>query len=228
MAFKTLTQLIQDTITRLRQVPGTGTQVYAEEPIAQLIQEGYDLCVAQRKWQHIYKWSNRELTGTDGTPSNGFDDIAALTDIINVWYGTQQRPLPGMPQQINPFTVTGTVPRFMEWLNESDNTAAPKRFFRVWPLTSVGNVYVYARRTPSGLFEDPEVVVPFDSKVLHTYAAYKYAEADGGNPGAVEGLKNSFADLLKVQTDWYDRQPVLLDPRMQFGPDEWTEWPWNV
>jgi hypothetical protein len=229
MAMLALTDLIQKTIVRLRMVAGPATQMYAEDAIAQMLEETYEMVRVQRWWDHLMRWENHQLDGTTGIITGTIVGARErFRDVQHVLYAGNNQPLPIMSQDINPFRLTGTTPRFVEPLNVADDAAGTK-LIRVWPLTAVTvsdkPIRLRVRVDPVNIFTDPALVVPFDATCLINGAAFKYAADDGTNPASVSSLQSAFDMRLRQLQEQHDRAVILLDPRQGNlqGLDEWSE-----
>lgn len=226
MAFYSYAELIQKTILRLRQVPGTGTQFYAEDMIGNLIVETYQYVRSLRYWDHLTKWqSARTLDGTTGKCTIGFSGARErFDDIEQVVIGSDSVPLPQLMNNINPYRLTGTHPRFIEPLHQDDDAMAEPYFlFRVWPLEATSSlVRVRLRTDPANLFTSPSVVVPFDDGVLVNGAAAKYSADDGTSSTAM--LQKAYSDRLQQKLKDFDRAIIVKDDRLDsYHSSEWRE-----
>lgn len=229
MAFYNLTTLVQRTITRLRMVSGPSAQLYAEDAIAMMLEETYEMVRAERWWDHLMRWETRQLSGTNGLITT--DLLMArerFRDIQHIFYASYNQPLPILSSDINPYRLVGTVPRFVEPLDFTDDPTGSK-LFRIWPLTSATTVAqpirIRVRLDPPGIFENPATMVPFDATCLINGAAFKYAADDGTNPASIASLQSAFEARLKQLKQQHDSAVIILDPR-QTNPniqDEWME-----
>jgi len=232
MAFYSLSDLVQRTIIRLRQVAGPSTQLYAEDVITMLIEETYEIARSRRWWDNLTKWETRQLDGTTGVCTASFAGTReGFRDVERVCVGNNSVPLPILSSNINPYRLTGTSPRYVEPLHASDDIQgwAPvaQNLFRIWPLTSVTTMAlplrVHIRSDPANLFTDPSVIVPFDASCIINGAAAKYAADDGTNPATVTMLQQSFENRLQQLEQQHDSAKIILDPRMG-DPNILNEW----
>lgn len=229
MAMRTLTDLIQKTIVRLRMVAGASTQLYAEDAIAQMLEETYEMVRVQRWWDHLMKWENQQLDGTTGFITGTITGARErFRDVQHIFYAGNSQPLPLMSPDINPYRLTGTSPRFIEPLSTDDDAEGDK-LIRVWPITAVTTVdkplRIRVRLDPVNVFTDPSKIVPFDATCLINGAAFKYAADDGTNPASVASLQAAFDTRLRQLQEQHDKAVILLDPRQAnpVGLDRWTE-----
>jgi hypothetical protein len=124
------------------------------------------------------------------------------------------KPLPRLPYGVNPYEITGEVPKFVEPYN------ANSKIFRVWPMEATGDVVCRIRTLPD-VFSDSDTI-DFDSIALVNGAAYQIAEDDGSNPGAIEKFKSLFENRL-AQLEMQIQQmalPIVSDPNTNI-PTEW-------
>lgn len=229
MAFLSAADLTQRVIIRLRQTPGTGTQLYAEPAILQLLEETYEMVRVQRWWDHMMQWMTRYLDGTTGLVTVPFSGARErFRDVQQVCWNNIGIPLPQLGAGVNPYRLVGTTPRFIEPLHVSDDSGGTL-LFRVWPLTSVASAAVplriHLRTDPTGLFTDVTKIVPFDATCLVNGTAAKYAADDGMNSAATAMLQHAFEDRLHQLQKQHDSATLSLDPRLSstLGLSVWAE-----
>lgn len=225
--FVTLNTAVSRVISALGQVPGLGTQTYSEDAIVELLQQVFDIN-SQKFWvPQQMKWFSKALDGVTGLPVSDFTNIARYEDIRAIFFGTGQRPLPRLPADFNPFTMTGSTALYQEptVVGDTEPSATSNRLFRVWPLASAGTVYVHARQRSSTLFNDGNNVIYFDDIALINGAAWMYTTDDGANPAGMGKFKEIYEERITSMQDAYNKQPIILDPRVPMGTNGWTEWP---
>jgi len=232
MPFRTVPDLTQRIIHKLRQVPGLGTQLYSEDYIAQLIEEVYSMVRADRWWDHLMSWHTRTLDGVNGLVTSPLPALReGFRDIRQVRYGRDAFQLPLLGAGVAPqhLVTAGTRPRFVEPLPVTHPNYYT-HVFRVHPLTAVtppGNeLHIHARVDPPGLFDDLSVPVPFDDVCLINGVVVRYAATDGANVAEVEVAQRTFTDRLNQLRRMHDNAALALDPRAPYGIDQWHEtWP---
>lgn len=231
MAFYSLDALVQKVIMRLRMVAGAGTQLYAEDAIADMLQETYEMVRTVRWWDHLMSWQVRQLDGTTGQVTAPFIGASErFRDVQHIFVSTQNSALPILSSDVNPYRLSGTYPRYVEPLNVGDD-ATGANLFRIWPLASIaGNdapLRVRMRNDPASLFTTPTIVVPFDATCLINGAAFKYAADDGTNAASVTSLQATFEARLTQLQRQHDSAKVILDPRYYSpnGLEQWQEEP---
>lgn len=205
MAYKTLGELVVACEKRLSEVAGTSVQVYSEDTLAYLIQEGFDFASNQAWWPHLMVWEQRTLDGTNGRPNTDITSIQDYGSIRAIFRDGSNRPMAELPRDVNPFTITGTTAQYIS----ADNTA--NRLFHVWPKTAVGSVAIHGMRGRSADFTADDLV-EFDEVALLNYACWKYSGDEGTNPGQCEDFKATFNQRMKQLLDEYNSKPIQLDP----------------
>ena len=212
-------------IQKLGQVTGTGTQIYSEDAIADLIRDAF-YQESRRLWLgRQMAWFQRTLDGSTGviTTNIGLADgattgtgVLRFEDIKAVWLGTQSTPLPVLSGEINPY-VTTYASVFIEPTND------PLKLFRIWPLATTGTVYIRARQLPIALLGDDTVLL--ESDVLMYRACWEYCADDGANPGAEAKFKARYQDAVKLLSVEQTAKPIQIDPRFGALPTGYTEYP---
>lgn len=215
----TLNNLIQRTIQMLSQVTGTGTQVYAEDRLAEMIINSFYTLSRIRFWSHQTQWEQKTLDGSAGLVTVNFDPVGEFRDVQSVMPGTSMRPLAMLPVEFNPYSLSGTSARYVE-----DYTAtSAAKIFRVWPVTATGTVAVRRRVLPLRSSLVSAATVPFHDNALIYKACWEYSDDDGGNPGQTAKFQGLFQAEWKSLTMDEVSKPIELDPRTGTVPDEWSE-----
>lgn len=211
---------------RLRQVPGVSTQAYSETHIAHLLEECYEQCRGLRWWDHLTAWYTRTLDGTTGKFTVALEGAReGMRDVQCVYAGVNGIPLTMLDGRTNPSRYSGTTPRAMEALTGADDPTGTF-LFRVWPIAAVGDVSIRARLDTADVFDDNQVIVPFDSTALINGACMKYAMGDGTNPGAVAEFDRAYNERVMQLQQQHDARPLSLDTRPGIQTD-WLEEPFR-
>jgi hypothetical protein len=218
---KTVEQIIVMAQHELSQVAGTGVQTYAEDPLANLIQQGFDFVYKEAWWSHLMRYEQRTLDGTVGIITTDLIHIKDYNDIHTIYVGNTDRKVTVMPSDVNPFRITGTQPRFMSAL-DAEPSVSSKRLVQFWPKTATGSVVIYGRMAVDEFIGT--TIVPFDAHCIALYASWAYAENDGTNPGQIDKLWNLFDARLKQLKKQNSDKPIALDPSMSGHiPMEWSD-----
>lgn len=230
MEYQTTTQLIQAVIFELSEMPGSGVQQYDEDVIVSNLRTVYNSVCGEAWWPSLMRWSTHVLSGTDGLVTNATKFPATVrdyTDIRYIYPDLSQKPLSQLPDSFNPYALSGTGARYVEQLNTLDEDAASgtKFLFKVWPLESTNTLRVRARHVDTGLFDDPEVIVPIDKFVLVSGACMLRVTSDGNNPSEVTKFQVQYKDALDKCKQELGNAPIELDTRAPSGLDSWQEWP---
>jgi hypothetical protein len=220
MQFKTLGNLVLGVERRLSQVPGTGVQLYAEDTIVQLIQNGFNALFTDTFWPHLCVWEQNVVDGSTGTLTSDFTYINSFYDIQSVYVGTTDAQLRILPSNFNPFKLTGTSALYMEAIAEDVDE---NRLFKVYPITATSTLYVYGRAHP-GNFTSSSTIVKMDAQALELYAAWKYLSDDGSNPGQIEDVKKEFTNRLQQLKVAMNSKPIDINPNAtSVYNNGWTE-----
>lgn len=215
-------ELIQSTIRRIGQVAGSSVQVYAEALIGDMIQHKFDVMFEEVWWTQFLYWLDGTLDGTTGvvtvnvsTLADGTTDIALrrFEDIHTIFPATSNKPLPRLPDFVNPTNISGNTPQFIEPLGNV------QKIFKIHPEEATGLIKVRYRSMPLPFVTGDKV--NFDNQTLILGSAFDYLEDDGTNPGATEKMGRMFearVRQLKKSRAWL---PHSLDPRVTETPDDW-------
>lgn len=218
--FKTLSDLMTEVKQRISLVPGLAVQVYGEDKIASYLRERFESFAREPAfwWPWLMDWRTGALDGITGVPAADamFEDVDSWDDVRGMFLNNDQRPLPQLPQEVNPFTFSfGSGQRYAEFHN-----SVTKRV-RVWPLATTGTLYAHVRVVPS--VTDLDDTMPFDWIALVNGACYKMSEDDGGNPAQSRKFLGLAEDALKRVKLAASQQPYILDPRVGTIPNDWAE-----
>ena len=211
----TFSDLITQTTTALSMVTGPGVQKYAEDRIAQYLQEIFDVAFSELWWPDYMQWFERTIDGTDGVVTANIDTVLRFEDIRAVFKADTDITLTLLPSSVNPFNISGTTVRYYEGLAEDTAT----KVIQFWPKTSTDSVVIAARVHPSDFISTD--IVKMDRTLLTNGAAWKYSEDRGTNPGATQKFQISFESRLNQLKIEYNDKPLKLDPHFAEIPTEW-------
>lgn len=218
--FVTLNELIQRTIRRLSQVPGTSVQTYSEDRIADMLQHKFDVLFDEAWWFQFLYWRTITLDGALGIPTinlqTATNPLDRFEDIKFVMVNDTNRKLTRLPETINPTSVTSNNARWIEEYNLDG------RVFRVLPVTSTDTLQLRYRSRPAAFTTND--VVNFDPEALVLGATYDYLEDDGTNPGATAKFLNFFESRVKQLKLMLSQIDHDTDPRLGQTLDEWVEY----
>lgn len=222
MDFDTVGDIVQRVLQDLSMAPGSGTQRYAEDRIAQQIVDGYFMLSRSRWWDRQCRWYTRTLDGVTGIVTSPFTDIISFQDVQKVLRGDDIRPLSVLPSEWNPFAVSGTSPRYVEAYEETDGNG---RLFRVWPLAATGTIRVRGRKLLARSTIVPDTTLNFDEYALRCWAAWHYSEADSASPGQAGMFQSALSLKMKQLVVAENEMPLELDPRGYEEASQWQEMP---
>jgi len=207
----TLTALITRVTERLSMVSGTGTQIYAEDRIAEMIQHKFDTLFDEAFWPQFCSWQTLTLDGTLGIVTTDLTTLLKRIDDIQVMFRVSTNtPITQLASStINPFTLSGTTPTHYEQLGPSD-TNKVSRVFQIWPKTSTGNIIVRIRTKPDDFVSTDDI--DFDAQALILGSAYDYLEDDGTNPSATQKFQGMYEARVRQLKNNLSNAPISLDP----------------
>lgn len=218
---RSLTQLVQKVIQRLSQVPGTGTQTYAEDRIADMVQHKFTVLFEEAFWGHLCHWYTVTLDGALGVPNESMfalsNPLRHFDDIQGIYPTGADKPLPHAPSSRNVFQYDGETPRFVAPYNQDD------KVFRIYPATATGTLEMYYRSRPPEY--NPSDIVNFDNQALILGATYDYLEDDGTNPNATQKFKDMFEARVRQLKENKANLPRALDTRSHATLDDWSQVP---
>lgn len=218
MPFKSLNDLTQEVIVELSMVPGTATQRYADDRIARMVVRAYQILSRKMWWPHQTQWYSRALSGTDGLITTVLAEEIEFRDIDSVYAGNNTRKLALLPQEWNPYVISGTSPRYVEAYNEVEGKP-----LRIWPLEATGNIRIRARSIEPFTTLQADATIRFDDATLVNYVAWKIAEDDGASPAQAARLQLDFKACWDQLLSDTVAQPVELDPRYPYDTDQYQE-----
>lgn len=213
--FKTMTALIRDVQEALSQVSGTAVQTYAEDKIQRKLQEGFNLVRRRAWWPHLMEWRQYTLDGSTGTTTADIEDVLGIEDIRVIYQGGTNRALAKLSGNVNPYTLTGTRPRYFT-AKAHDNL----RRITVYPITAEGTLDMHVR--PFADIFVPTDTVPFDADCLVNYAAWNYSADDGTVVGQIAKFQQLFESILGDLIKETTAHPIALNPYMRAYETEWA------
>lgn len=212
----TLSDNITEVEILLSQTAGVSVQKYTEPRIAKYVQRAFDILFKRAWWGQFRHWQLITLDGSTGFPTAA-SDYKDIGDIMAIYPSDQQKRLTKLPFPMNPFLITGTQAMYVE-------PQAGVKLFRVWPIASIGQLYVQGRQKPANFSLDDDIA--FDDLALQTLAAWEYCVDDGNNPAQAERLQVMFDQrLIALLGEEVGNIPTDLDPRFANVPNQWIEWP---
>ncbi len=220
----TVSQVVQDALGILGEVTGVGTQLYSEPRMVKDAGRAFNLLFKKHWWPPYTYWHDCELNGVDGTilPPETFVSVLDFDDFYAVHRDGQSRPLPTLPQAVNPYVITGTQPRFWTSMTNGEVEYAAKKI-RIFPLASQGKIQVRARHHPLAEGEEWNVdtIMALDRDLLVFGTAFMALSGDDINPQAkadVQSMMDSryrdiqislsnqhtaLAETTTIPTNWF-------------------------
>lgn len=213
----TFNNLIEQVIRRLSMVGGTGTQIYSEDLIGDMIQHKFDVLFDETFWPQFSFWNTYTLDGTLGVVTADLTDvIKRFDDIGKIYIENSETLVTELPETTNPMLLDGNTP--VHYGPLYSNTA---KVFHVWPKSATGNIVLFGRTKPDAYTGDEEV--DFDDQALILGATYDYLEDDGANPGATQKFQSMFeARVNQLKNNRRSRVVPLVPGRRGTYPQQFT------
>lgn len=198
----TLATLRAEVIRFIGEVSGTSVQTYSEPRVDDALKQAYLNLFRKMWWPEYMKWFTLTLSGANGIHTDATfssdGNVQKSEDIRSITISGQNRPLPKLPYNTNPYNITGTRPVYWEAIEKTDANAG--RLFRVWPLAATGTLYVNARVRPATI--DSTVNNYMDDNLLVFGAAWLILEQEDINANAAalaeRMFTETFADINKA------------------------------
>ena len=220
---RTLTDLVQRTVTRLSMVSGVAVQVYAEDRIAEMIQHKFETVRDMLWWDEYMEW--QVLTqDANGRPTENVvrqlplspigDEIVInqFQDIQYAWHPQRADPLKDMPRRSNPSA----------FFRQGDTLyIAPDQQKVVRFVPATPNMQMMVRyRMWYDTFQ-PNDLVPMDDQLLILGAAYDYLEDDGTNAGQTEKFRNYYNQRLQQLLSQENDREITITPQPYLNSNGW-------
>ena len=221
MAFETFDRLVQRSIIRLYQVPGSGVEQYAEDILAEQLQHAFDVLFEEFWFPDYSGWiTGLTLDGTVGIITSDISaEVKQFTDIYGVWAGNDEKPLAVITPQTNPNRLgsNGAYPRGVA------PYPVASKVFQVFPQTSTSPISLYRRKRPDSFLDNGNVIVKIDDQLMILKAVWDYLVDDGNNPSAADKFLGLYeARLVQIQHS-LNRGPIALTNEVNTIPTGWSE-----
>lgn len=211
----TVNEAVRRVEVLLSQVAGENVQLYAEDKIIDMLQNSYNSLFDKLWWPNRMRRETKTLDGVSGEVTVVFTALTRFDDIKHVYAEGASIPLPELQLNRNPAVITGVTPRVYEY------SATTGKFFKCYPITSVGNVIVQYREKQADFVDDPTVEIDFDVDLLVFAAVYDYLEDDGTNPGATEKYRSRLNAKFTAAKAKYGTRIIPYRRGSALIPDAW-------
>lgn len=223
-----VSDIVNKVILELSQVPGAATQTYSAARITQYVEDTYLTVIEKKWWPELMHYFQTSLDGTTGHITTDLvgvqlnsDYVKNYRDIAAVWPSDSNRKLRQVPPGMNPFTLSGSQPLYVQAETDHTLTARP---IQVFPITATGDLVIWARQRNNIPISSGDYIY-LDALLMIYGAAWMYATDDGTVPGAVDKFQGLFQDRLDTLMAADNNQPLQLDPRISITTDQWWEVP---
>lgn len=196
MAYKTFTQLMGDVVSAIGEVSGTSVQTYAEPRVRVALNQIFELVFRKVWWPQYMQMYQLTLDGTLGVvTTNELFAVKEFRDFRSITIAGQNRPLTILPQNFNPYTLTGTKPVYFSSLNVTD-TNYLNRKLQIWPKTATGDLVINARLFPT--ISEATTILYIDDNILVNGAAWMILEDEDINLNAAQNRKELFDEFFSA------------------------------
>ncbi len=224
MAFKNKATIVQEVILALRQVPGTGVQLYAEDIINQSVQDAFDIAFSKHFFDEYTEWFNSAVVGGLPTDTTFITDVVDIADIDKVYRAEDNHPLTKFPTTNNNRNKynrdrAGTTARHYDSNPNSHTATSSASVIKIQPITATDDIDIRARKHPGTI--GPEDIIRIDHLYMRYLAVWMYLSDDGDNPDAMDKYEILAEDRFNVITSNEDDDVIDMDNRHGTASLEW-------
>ena len=220
--------VIDDAQGIISEVPGAGTQVYADDKMMRDVIRAFNAIFKKYDWDQYIEWRSLILDGSTGKiTTDSLSDVIDFEDIRGVYRDGESRPLPLAAKSLNPFSYTAAGGSAKLWrsLPVTDADYVSKKF-SVLPVTAEGTINLCVKVYPNPNEGDWtfDSVMYLDRDMLAYMTAFVTLISDGLNPDAAEIAKNMMEMKYKDIIAMLAGRPVALHGHGGIVND-WTQVP---
>ena len=210
----TLGECTEMVLQRMKSVEGLDAQIYAEVPIKLAIQHAFDWLFNEYWWpEYTVEQEQYTLDGSTGQITGDLTGkVKRWEDLHSIIPEGYNRPLAMAPKNISYQHIT--APSIVQ------NVAVPSKMFKIYPLTTTGNVFITYRIYPDR-FEDDADEIKMDHQLLTLRACYDMLEDDAMNPSNADKFKTFYEARLKQCNRGLLQQGVQMTPVTRSFPTRW-------
>lgn len=204
MAYPRFKSLVDETITLMGQVAGSGVQVYSEPLVKLALNRIFDYLWEKRKWDHLWGWKTFNI-GVDGKLTTDISGVRDYIDIAEVRDANTKRAI-SAPVETEHLYVTGSSPLYRTVLPWND-PVAETRFFQFYPIGATASVEMFLGYRPDEFVSDDDVVPMPKSLMLHGAVWFMLAD-DGTNPASADKFQGLFDLSYQNIVSRLNAQPI--------------------
>lgn len=209
----TLRQAIDRTLTRLQIAQGLDVQVYAEEPIKEIINHKIDALFDLAWWPQFMTYGDA-ISIISGSPTTDISaKIKRFEDIRDLYLPSCPDPLSRIANMVNPSMIT--LPCFGP-VNDAT------KVFKLFGRYTDTQVYVTYRTKPSHPTLDADVI-NFDDQLIILGTAYDYINGLGTGTNEEDKILKMFESRLNIVLGNIESQPVSQYDYVGGPPSGWEE-----
>jgi hypothetical protein len=225
MVSATVREVMDDALTIIGEVAGTGVQTYSEDRVMRDTIRAFNLLFKKHHWDQYACWLHLELDGTTGViKTDSLEGVKDFEDFISVNPANKDFGLPILPKSINPFRLTtGTDPLYWTSLHAT-NAKFRKRKIIVYPVTATGFIDVHVMLYPITSQDNDwaeSTRMEFDRDMLAYGTAFMTLAADDLNPQAAGVAQNMMEMRFRDIINKLSSHKIPIDSRTGV-PTNWT------
>ncbi len=208
MVSATVQQIVDDALTIIGEVAGSGVQTYSEDRIMRDVIRSFNLLFKKYAWPQYLDWVHLTLDGTTGIiTTDALEGVKDFEDFISVNPNGKDEGLPTLPKGINPFRLTsGTDPLYWTSLHAT-HANYNKRKIKIYPITATGDIDVCAKFYPITSTSNDwtlESLLELDRDMLAYGTAFMTLAADDLNPQgagvAQQMMEMRYRDIMNAMS----------------------------
>lgn len=204
--------VVNDILVELRFGAGQDVQIHLQEGIVANVSRLYRTLMKKHVWRDFYATTALTMNSTTGQANEDLTGIVTrFSDILAVYRGSDENPLPIAPVMTNPARLRrpALVP---------SNTA---KLFTMYPFEEV-DAYMITRSYDDSNFDMTDEI-PFYRDVLALGGAYMLSVKVGTNEALTVSLLKQFDELLNIYTMAELQSVYQLNTHRGQFPTEWYE-----
>lgn len=224
MVSATIRKIVNDALTIVGEVAGSGVQAYSEDRMMADCVRSFNLLFKKYPWHQYREWFQFTLDGTLGVITNtiGLENVVDFEDFISVHRDKEAIPLPILGTGKNPYAITGNRVRFWTGLPATQANYAGRKL-QFYPKASVGLVNVHAKVYPEPLVPwDWDDKMYLDADMLAWGTAFMTLASDDLNTNAANMTKAMMEDKFQTIIAAFGDHPISIEGDGAF-PTEWQE-----
>lgn len=204
MAYPTFRSCVNEVITLMGQVNGSGVQAYTEPQVQIAINRIFDYLWDKRKWEQLWGWTTGTIAA-DGRLTEEIENVRIWSDIGEIRDANTRRGIV-RPVSTEHLYVTGSTPLYYTVLPWDDDESETK-FFKFWPVGATGPVEILCGFRPDEFAGDDDII-PMDRSLIIYGAVWFMLADDGINPASADKFQGLFDLAYQSIVDRLNSVPI--------------------